>query len=409
MCIRDRYIVQKFGGTSLGNVDKIHKADRREKSEVSKGYRVAVVVSAMAGMTDRFVKSVRSVNDDSDESEYDVVVSSGEQVSSGLMALALKNIGVPARSFLGWQLPIITDSNHKKARVKEVVTKEILKTFSEKKVAVIAGFQGVNDKNRITTLGRGGSDITAVVLASALKAKRCDIFTDVRGIYTCDPRIVKNAKKLDKITYEEMVEMSSLGSKVLHSRSVEVAMKEKVRLHVLSSFSNEDGTMVVDESERLEKQVVSGIACNANESKITLIGISDKPGIAAKIFGPLSNANINVDMIVQNVSADGSLTDLTFTVDRGDLNKVVSVLNQRKKSIDFKRLMADSSVAKISIVGIGMRSYPGVAQNMFKTLAKSKINILVISTSEIKISVLIARNKAKLAQRALHKAFGLQK
>ena len=276
-------------------------------------------------------------------------------------------------------------------------------------MAVIAGFQGVNDKNRITTLGRGGSDITAVVLASALKAKRCDIFTDVRGIYTCDPRIVKNAKKLDKITYEEMVEMSSLGSKVLHSRSVEVAMKEKVRLHVLSSFSNEDGTMVVDESERLEKQVVSGIACNANESKITLIGISDKPGIAAKIFGPLSNANINVDMIVQNVSADGSLTDLTFTVDRGDLNKVVSVLNQRKKSIDFKRLMADSSVAKISIVGIGMRSYPGVAQNMFKTLAKSKINILVISTSEIKISVLIARNNAKLAQRALHKAFGLQK
>jgi len=404
-----KYIVQKFGGTSLGNVDKIHNAARRVKSEVSKGYRVAVVVSAMAGMTDRFVKSVRSVNDDSDESEYDVVVSSGEQVSSGLMALALKNIGVPARSFLGWQLPIITDSNHKKARVKEVVTKEILKTFSEKKVAVIAGFQGVNDKNRITTLGRGGSDITAVVLASALKAKRCDIFTDVRGIYTCDPRIVKNAKKLDKITYEEMVEMSSLGSKVLHSRSVEVAMKEKVRLHVLSSFSNEDGTMVVDESERLEKQVVSGIACNANESKITLIGISDKPGIAAKIFGPLSNANINVDMIVQNVSADGSLTDLTFTVDRGDLNKVVSVLNQRKKSIDFKRLMADSSVAKISIVGIGMRSYPGVAQNMFKTLAKSKINILVISTSEIKISVLIARNKAKLAQRALHKAFGLQK
>ena len=213
-----KYIVQKFGGTSLGNVDKIHNAARRVKSEVSKGYRVAVVVSAMAGMTDRFVKSVRSVNDDSDESEYDVVVSSGEQVSSGLMALALKNIGVPARSFLGWQLPIITDSNHKKARVKEVVTKEILKTFSEKKVAVIAGFQGVNDKNRITTLGRGGSDITAVVLASALKAKRCDIFTDVRGIYTCDPRIVKNAKKLDKITYEEMVEMSSLGSKVLHSR-----------------------------------------------------------------------------------------------------------------------------------------------------------------------------------------------
>jgi len=404
---RMKYIVQKFGGTSLATVEKIRNAANKVKLEVAKGNRVAVVVSAMAGMTDRFIKSAESINNAFDESEYDVVVSSGEQVSSGLMALALQKIGVPARSFLGWQLPILTDGSYKKARVKKVITKEIFKTFAEKKVAVIAGFQGIDNNNRITTLGRGGSDITAVVLASALKAERCDIFTDVGGIYTCDPRIVKSAKKLDKITYEEMIEMSSLGSKVLQSRSVEVAMKEKVRLHVLSSFGNERGTMVVDESERLEKQAVSGIACNVNESKITLVGISDKPGIAAKIFGPLSDANINVDMIVQNVSADGRLTDLTFTVDRGDLKKVVSVLSKRKKAINFKRLIPDSFVAKISIVGIGMRGHPGVAQNMFKTLAQNKINILVISTSEIKISVLIARNKAKLAQRSLHKAFGL--
>ncbi|MAP33385.1 MAG: aspartate kinase [Rickettsiales bacterium] len=402
-------IVQKFGGTSLGTIEKIHNAAQKVKLEVARGHKIAVVVSAMAGMTNRFIKSAESISNAFDDSEYDVVVSAGEQISSGLMALALQKIGVPARSFLGWQLPILTDGSYKKARVKRVITKEIFRAFAKKKVAVIAGFQGIDDNNRITTLGRGGSDITAVVLASALKAERCDIFTDVKGIYTCDPRIVKSAQKLDKITYEEMVEMSSLGSKVLQSRSVEVAMKKKVRLHVLSSFSNEKGTMVVDESEILEKQAVSGIACNANESKITLVGISDKPGVAAKIFGPLSDANINVDMIVQNVSADGSLTDLTFTVDKSDLKKVVSVLSKRKTAINFKKLIPDSSVAKISIVGIGMRSYPGVAQNMFKTLAKNKINILVISTSEIKISVLIARNKAKLAQRSLHKAFRLQK
>jgi aspartate kinase len=344
-----------------------------------------------------------------DAREYDVVVASGEQVTSGLLAVALQEIGVSARSWLGWQIPIQTDDVHGKARIQAIDTEEMIKRFEQGQVAVVAGFQGLGGDNRITTLGRGGSDTSAVALAAALKAERCDIFTDVDGVYTTDPRIVAKARKLDKITYEEMLEMASLGAKVLQIRSVEMAMKHGVRLQVLSSFEDKPGTLVVDEEEIVEQELVSGIAYSRDEAKVTLTGVADRPGVAAAIFGPLAEASVNVDMIVQNVSSGGgdATTDMTFTVSKADLDRAVRLLEEARGKLGFKALLADSNVVKVSVIGVGMRSHAGIAQRMFKALAEKGINIQVISTSEIKISVLIAEEYTELAVRSLHTAYGL--
>jgi aspartate kinase len=365
-----------------------------------------VVVSAMAGATNQLVEWVRGISVLHDAREYDVVVASGEQVTAGLTALALQEIGLPARSWLGWQLPLKTDEVHGKARIAEIDTGEMIRRFADGQVAVVAGFQGIAPDGRVTTLGRGGSDTSAVALAAALKADRCDIFTDVDGVYTTDPRIVTKARKLDKITYEEMLEMASLGAKVLQTRSVELAMKHHVRLQVLSSFEDRPGTLVVDEGEILEQEVVSGIAYTRDEAKITLAKVADRPGVAAAIFGPLADASVNVDMIVQNISADGT-TDMTFTVGKADLPRARAALAGIKSQINYAELLEDPDVAKISVVGVGMRSHAGVANTMFSALADKAINIQVISTSEIKVSVLIAAEYTELAVRALHTAYGL--
>ena len=400
-------ILQKFGGTSVANLDRIQAAAKRVKHEVEFGNEVAVVVSAMAGETNRLVDNATKISASYDASEYDAVVASGEQVTAGLMALALQKIGIDARSWLGWQIPISTDNVYGKARILEINTEVLSKKLSERQVAVIAGFQGISLDNRITTLGRGGSDTSAVALAAALHVDRCDIFTDVDGVYTSDPRIVEKAKKLPRIAYEEMLELASLGAKVLQTRSVELAMKYQVPLQVRSSFSDADGTLVVDEEKTVEQELVRGIAHSNDDAKITLIRVDDRPGIAAAIFGPLTDANINVDMIVQNVSEDGKATDLTFTVSRVDFDRALDVLSKNKKELKFQRLIGDRDVTKISIVGVGMRSHAGVAQKMFTALAERGINIQVISTSEIKVSVLISNEYTELALRALHTAYGL--
>jgi aspartate kinase len=342
-----------------------------------------------------------------DAREYDVVVAAGEQVTSGLTALALQELGVTARSWLGWQVPILTDDAHGKARIQRIETDELERRLGRGEVPVLAGFQGLGSDKRVTTLGRGGSDTSAVALAAALAADRCDIFTDVDGVYTTDPRIVAKARKLDKITYEEMLEMASLGAKVLQIRSVEMAMKHHVRLQVLSSFADRPGTLVVDEEEIVEQELVSGIAYSRDEAKITLTHVPDRPGVAAAIFGPLADAHINVDMIVQNVSGGGNFTDLTFTVAKADLERAIRVLNERHAELRFDALQPDSAVVKVSVIGVGMRSHVGIAQRMFSTLAEKGINIQVISTSEIKISVLIAEEYTELAVRSLHTAYGL--
>ena len=400
-------IVQKFGGTSVADMDRIKNVALRVKREVDAGNEVAVVVSAMSGVTNQLVAWVNEAHKLHDTREYDVVVASGEQVTCGLMALALQNLGVNARSWLGWQIPIHTDGVHGKARIQDIETDDMIRRMKEGQVAVVAGFQGVGPDNRISTLGRGGSDTSAVALAAALKADRCDIFTDVDGVYTTDPRIVAKARKLDKITYEEMLELASQGAKVLQTRSVEMAMNHRVRVQVLSSFSDAPGTMMVDEEEIVEKQIVSGIAYSRDEAKITLLKVQDRPGVAASIFGPLADSAINVDMIVQNVSDDGSLTDLTFTVPKADLERTVKVLESKRGELGFQSLKPDSNVVKISVIGVGMRSHVGVAKQMFQTLAEKSINIQVISTSEIKVSVLIAEEYTELALRALHTAYGL--
>jgi len=361
----------------------------------------------MSGVTNRLVDYVNSIGSLHDASEYDTVVSSGEQISSGLMALTLQDMGVPARSWLSWQIPIETDATHGKARIRRIVADEIAKRLGEGEVVVVAGFQGVSPDNRITTLGRGGSDISAVALAAALEAERCDIYTDVDGVYTCDPRIIASARKLDKITYEEMLEMASLGSKVLQTRSVEMAMNHRVCLQVRSSFDESPGTLVVDEDEVVEKEVVSGVTYSRDEAKITLVKVPDRPGVAASIFGPLADANINVDMIVQNVSDDGASTDVTFTVVQDDLDRAKAVLEERRDELAYAELVPDPNVAKISVIGVGMRSHVGVAQQMFSTLAENGINIQVISTSEIKVSVLIEEKFTEQALRALHTAYDL--
>jgi aspartate kinase len=400
-------IVQKFGGTSVADVGRIQAAAKKVKAELDGGNQVAVVVSAMAGATNQLVDWVRQVSPLHDPREYDVVVASGEQVTVGLMALALQELGIDARSWLGWQIPLITDDAHGKARILDVKTEGLIRRMQDGQVPVLAGFQGVGPESRVSTLGRGGSDTSAVALAAALKADRCDIYTDVDGVYTCDPRIVAKARKLDKITYEEMLEMASQGAKVLQTRSVEMAMNHRVRLRVLSSFEDGPGTLVVDEEEIVEKEVVSGIAYSRDEAKITLLKVPDRPGVAAAVFGPLSDANINVDMIVQNVSDDGRTTDMTFTVTKGDSARATKALEGKRKELGFERIVTDTNVAKISVIGVGMRSHAGVALAMFRTLAERGINIQVISTSEIKISVLVAEEYTELALRSLHTAYNL--
>ena len=402
-------IVQKFGGTSVADTQRIKEAAKKVAFEHSQGHQVVVVVSAMAGVTNKLIEFKNCVNNGLDASEYDVVLSSGEQTSAALMALALQNMGIRARSWLGWQIPIWTDNVHGKARITGIETDLLENQLKENEIVVVAGFQGLTPDKRITTLGRGGSDLTAVALAGALQARQCDIFTDVEGIYTCDPRIVSSASKLDKIAYEEMMEMSSLGAKVLQTRAVELAMNYNVRIQVRSAFIDSPGTYLVSEDEIVEQQVVSGISHNRDEAKVTLLKVSDRPGVAAGVFGPLAEASVNVDMIVQNVSEDGKTTDLTFTVGQADLNLAVEVLETRKDKIGFQKIGTDAELVKISIVGVGMRSHPGVAQTMFNALAKKGINIKVISTSEIKVSVLIDEEYTELALKALHSAYGLDR
>ncbi|WP_207539997.1 aspartate kinase [Sabulicella rubraurantiaca] len=400
-------IVMKFGGTSVADLDRIRNVAARVKREVDAGHQVAVVVSAMAGTTNQLVKWCQDLSPLHDAREYDTVVATGEQVTIGLTAIALQAIGVEARSWQGWQVPIRTDNAHGKARVEEIDGAELIARMEQGQVPVVAGFQGIEPvRNRVTTLGRGGSDLSAVALAAALKADRCDIYTDVDGVYTTDPRIVPRARKLERISYEEMLELASVGAKVLQTRSVELAMKARVRVQVLSSFEDKPGSLVVDEDEIMEKPIVSGIAYSRDEAKVTLRRVPDRPGVAARVFGPLSEANVNVDMIVQNVGADGT-TDMTFTVGKADLPRARDILEKAKAEVGFETLLADDNVAKISVVGIGMRTHAGVASSMFGALAEKGINIQVISTSEIKVSVLVPAEYTELAVRALHTAYGL--
>jgi aspartate kinase len=403
-------IVMKFGGTSVADLDRIRNVATRVKRQVEAGDQVAVVVSAMAGATNQLVAWCQALSPLHDAREYDAVVATGEQVTTGLLAIALQHIGVEARSWAGWQIPLRTDDAHGAARIAAIDAAELIRRMERGQVAVVAGFQGVAPDNRISTLGRGGSDTSAVALAAALRADRCDIFTDVDGVYTTDPRIVPRAKKLAKIAYEEMLELASVGAKVLQTRSVELAMKERVRVQVLSSFSAPDdstnGTLLVDEDEIVEKEMVTGIAYSRDEAKVTLRHVPDRPGVATAVFGPLSAANVNVDMIVQNISAEGT-TDMTFTIGSTDLPRVIDILDRERDKIGFTQLLTDKDVAKISVVGVGMRSHAGIANTMFRTLAEKAINIQVISTSEIKVSVLIGQDYTELAVRALHTAYGL--
>jgi len=400
-------IVQKFGGTSVADLERIKIVAATVKRELDAGNQVCVVLSAMAGVTDQLVGYVREAGGSNNSAEYDTVVSTGEQVTAGLLALCLQKMGIASRSWLGWQLPIHTDNAHGKARIMGIEMAALEEVLGKGEVPVVPGFQGISPDGRISTLGRGGSDTSAVALAAALKAERCDIYTDVDGVYTTDPRIVASARKLDKITYEEMLEMASLGTKVLQTRAVEMAMKTGQRLQVRSSYSDAPGTLVVDEDEIVEQELVSGIAYSRDEAKITLVQVADKPGVAASIFGPLAEAGINVDMIVQNVSADGQATDMTFTVPTADLDRAVQTVAAKKAELDYADLVSDSNVVKISVIGVGMRSHAGIAQTMFQALAEKGINIQVISTSEIKVSVLVAEEYTELALRALHTAYGL--
>lgn len=400
-------LVQKFGGTSVADAARIRAAAERVAREVGAGNQVAVVVSAMAGATDRLVERTREMARVYDAREYDVVVSAGEQVTVGLMALALQALGLEARSWLGWQVPVRTDDAHGRARIRAVDAGAVERWMEGGGVPVLAGFQGLGPDGRVTTLGRGGSDTSAVALAAALAADRCDIFTDVDGIYTSDPRIVGKARKLDRITFEEMLEMASQGTRVLETRSVELAMNRGVALQVRSSFDDRPGTLVVDEDMNVEQEIVSGIAYTRDEAKVTVVGVPDRPGVAAGIFGPLADQGVNVDLIVQNVAADGRETDLTFTVAEADLDRALATIEGVRGEIGFDRLVGDPEVVKISVIGVGMRSHAGVAQAMFTALAERGINIQVISTSEIKVSVLLAEEYTELALRALHSVYGL--
>lgn len=401
-------IVQKFGGTSVADLDRIRSVARRVKAEIDKNNQVAVVVSAMAGTTNQLVEWARDIGPLHDAREYDTIVASGEQITVGLLAIALQNIGIDARSWLGWQLPFRTNDVHSSARIEDIDVSMLKSRLAENQVAVVAGFQGITDTNRITTLGRGGSDTSAVALAAALDAERCDIYTDVDGVYTTDPRVVPKARKLDTITFEEMLEMASAGAKVLETRSVAMAMSHHVKLQVRSSFVEEDGTLVIEEDDDMEKQKISGIAYSRDEAKVTLVGLPDRPGIAATVFGALADSHINVDMIVQSASPDDSRTDITFSVAALDADKAVQVLERQKSDLAFDRVIADTNIAKISVIGTAMRSQPGIARTMFSVLAEKGINLHVISTSEIKISTLIDADYTELAVRSLHDAYGLE-
>ncbi|UAK24914.1 aspartate kinase [Sphingomonas nostoxanthinifaciens] len=409
-------IVMKFGGTSMAGIERIRNVATRVKREVERGNEVAVVVSAMAGETDRLVNFCREASPLYDRREYDVVVASGEQVTSGLLAIALQALGVRARSWLGWQMPIETSDAHASARITGIDTTALGAAMASGEVAVIPGFQGMAADGRVTTLGRGGSDTSAVAVAAAMKADRCDIYTDVDGVYTTDPRIVPKARKLKYVTYEEMLELASVGAKVLQTRSVGLAMKEGVRVQVLSSFGDAPdggdlpGTMIVNEEEleeKMERQLITGIAHDKNEAKVTLTAVPDRPGAVASIFSPLAEASINVDMIVQNVAHSTGSTDVTFTVPAAELARALDVLDKAKDAIGYDKVIHDTSVAKITVVGVGMRSHAGVAAQMFKALADRKINVLAITTSEIKVSVLIDEDYTELAVRVLHTAYGL--
>ena len=412
-------IVMKFGGTSMAGIERIRRVAQIVKQQADAGHEVAVVVSAMAGDTDRLVNFCREASSLYDPAEYDVVVASGEQVTSGLLAIALQSQGAKARSWLGWQMPIRTIEAHSKARIDSIDGAALVAAMQSGEIAIIPGFQGLSEDGRITTLGRGGSDTSAVAIAAAVKADRCDIYTDVDGVYTSDPRIVTRARKLKTVTFEEMLELASVGAKVLQTRSVGLAMKEGVRIQVLSSFTEEGapvaddlpGTMIISEDEMetddMEGQLITGIAHDKNESKITLTRVPDKPGAVANIFAPLAEAAINVDMIIQNVGREKGETDVTFTVPSADLDRALQVLEGAKESIGYNRLIPDSNVAKISVVGVGMKSHAGIAATMFKALADRGVNIQAITTSEIKVSVLIEEDYTELALRVLHTAYGL--
>ena len=403
-------VVQKYGGTSVADLERIRQVAERVARHVRAGECVCVVLSAMAGETNKLVGFVGGLDAQSfDPAEYDAVVASGEQVTVGLLSIALQAIGVPARSFTGWQAGIKTDATHGKARIVEIDPAPVMAALDAGQVAVVAGFQGLAPAGRIATLGRGGSDTSAVAMAAALAAERCDIFTDVDGVYTSDPRVVTKAHKLDRITYEEMLELASLGAKVLQTRSVALAMAQRVRIQVLSSFKDEPGTLVVDEDEIVEQQIVSGITYSRDEARLTVTGVRDRPGVAAATFGPLAAADINVDMIVQSVSRDGKHANMTFTVARNDLPRAQAVLEEHKTEIDFEEILADQDVSKVSVIGVGMRSHAGIAHTMFQSLADKGINIQAISTSEIKVSVLIAEAYTELALRTLHTAYDLDR
>jgi aspartate kinase len=402
----------KFGGTSVGDIERIKNAAGKVAAEVQKGHKVAVVVSAMAGVTDQLITYCRGISPIHDPREHDAVVATGEQVTAGLMAMALQQRGLNARSWQGWQVPLRTDSTHSKARIIDIDACAFRKRIEDGEIGVMAGFQGISDNERITTLGRGGSDTSAVALAVALKADRCDIYTDVDGVYTTDPRIVPKARKLHRVGYEEMLEMASLGAKVLQTRSVEMAMRYRMPVQVLSTFENAvgselPGTLVTDGEEIMEQNVVTGIAYTRDAAKITLVQVADRPGVAAAVFGPLARAGIIVDMIVQTASDETQLTDITFTVSKPDLDRAKQVLEGEKQKIGFSKILSASDVTKVSLIGAGMNSHPGVAALMFETLADKKINIQVIETSEINLSVLISEEYTELAIRALHTAYGL--
>jgi aspartate kinase len=404
-------IVMKFGGTSMAGIERIRAVAERVRREVDLGNEVAVIVSAMAGETDRLVQFCREASSLYDPREYDVVVASGEQVSSGLLAIMLQSMDVPARSWMGWQLPIRTSETHSSARISGIDAQILGAAIGNGEVAVIPGFQGLTEEGRVATLGRGGSDTSAVAVAATMKADRCDIYTDVDGVYTTDPRIVPRARKLSKVTYEEMLELASVGAKVLQTRSVGLAMKHGVPLQVLSSFEDKPGTLICSEEEygdrEMEKQLITGIAHDKNEAKVTLTSVADKPGSVAAIFTPLAEGNINVDMIVQNFARDTGNTDVTFTVPKDDLARSLDILESAREEIGYRELSHDTNVTKISVVGVGMRSHAGVASTMFQTLADRRINILAITTSEIKVSVLIEEDYTELAVRVLHTAYGL--
>ncbi len=407
-------LVLKFGGTSVADVEHIRKAARHVAREAAQGRRPAVVVSAMAGVTSQLVGYVREAAAGYDLREYDAVVSSGEQVTAGLMAIVLQDMGLKARALQGWQVPVLTDAAHGSAAIRKVEGEKLLSLMEAGEIPVIAGFQGVAPDNSITTLGRGGSDTSAVAIAAAIGAERCDIYTDVDGIYTADPNLVPRAKRLSHVAYEEMLEMASLGAKVLHVRSVELAMRHSMPVLVRSTFEAPDktdieGTLVCDEDQIMENQVVSGIACAGNEAKITLLGLHDRAGIAGDVFTPLAEAAINVDMIVQNVSGDGRTIDLTFTVSAADLERTLALLEKNRSRLSYRELHGDTGIAKVSCVGVGMRTHAGVASNMFRILGEKNINIQAISTSEIKISILIAKAQAELAVTTLHSLYGLDR